>query len=690
VTVCGERILWKDLRNSNIVIFVLLLGVAAVCYLPLAHRFGFYRDDWYLIYSIVSQGTEKLSEVFAVDRPFRAPFVSFFFNLLGLNAPLYSYTGFIARIIGALSLYWIIRMVWPKATKAAWAATLLFVAYPGFLDMPTAFDFQSHFWAFALGILSIALSVRAALGGNKIVRGVTITLAAIFQLTNLLLMEYFIGIEGLRVFLLVYIFMRPSLPASHFRQWLSLQTLRNVLRGLAWSGPALLVSAGFLIWRQFFFQNQRGATDIGRMLSGILESPWLSLLWAPVNMARDLLNVIVFAWAVPVYELAFQLRLRDSLFVIGMGVLAAFLVWLIWQLRASEKQLQPEVEIQDGWGMVWVGLASAVVALLPAHLGDRQVIFQDFSRFAWPPSAGAALLLAGLWMLALHNRFRQLSLMLLIAIAAITHNANSLSYVNYTKILNSFWWQVSWRIPQIEGGTVLAANYAGQGAQEDYFVWGPANLIYYPDLAFTEGNILALSALTFNHSDVYAVLAGEKILQERRATLSLKDSANLLVLSMPTPYSCVHVLDGQHPELSEQEHLAISLLAPSSRPERILLAVTPHTPPELVFGAEPSKGWCYYYQKADLARQRGDWVEVGRLGDEVLKNNLRPSEWVEWMPFVYAYAALQREAEFERGAFVIRDNPFLREQACRHVLLDTDYAEQFPQGQLWMQDMFCW
>jgi len=30
-------------------------------------------------------------------------------------------------------------------------------------------------------------------------------------------------------------------------------------------------------------------------------------------------------------------------------------------------------------------------------------------------------------------------------------------------------------------------------------------------------------------------------------------------------------------------------------------------------------GWCYYYQKANLARQQGDWEQVIALGREAEK-----------------------------------------------------------------------
>jgi hypothetical protein len=38
-------------------------------------------------------------------------------------------------------------------------------------------------------------------------------------------------------------------------------------------------------------------------------------------------------------------------------------------------------------------------------------------------------------------------------------------------------------------------------------------------------------------------------------------------------------------------------------------------PPEHIYGEEIARGWCYYYEQADLARQVGDWERVTALGE---------------------------------------------------------------------------
>jgi hypothetical protein len=57
-----------------------------------------------------------------------------------------------------------------------------------------------------------------------------------------------------------------------------------------------------------------------------------------------------------------------------------------------------------------------------------------------------------------------------------------------------------------------------------------------------------------------------------------------------------------------------------------------------IYGPEPVHGWCYHFQKADLARQFEDWETVTRLGDEAFALNDYPNDPVERFVFIEGYA----------------------------------------------------
>jgi len=59
--------------------------------------------------------------------------------------------------------------------------------------------------------------------------------------------------------------------------------------------------------------------------------------------------------------------------------------------------------------------------------------------------------------------------------------------------------------------------------------------------------------------------------------------------------------------------------------------------PQVIFGKELDHTWCYYYEKAELARQQGDWALVAQLGDEAQRLSYVPEESLEWIPFIEGY-----------------------------------------------------
>jgi hypothetical protein len=64
--------------------------------------------------------------------------------------------------------------------------------------------------------------------------------------------------------------------------------------------------------------------------------------------------------------------------------------------------------------------------------------------------------------------------------------------------------------------------------------------------------------------------------------------------------------------------------------------------PPRMLGPEPTQTWCYYFEKADLARQEEAWDQVAKLGDQVFAIPYYPDEPSEYLPFVEAYARTGR------------------------------------------------
>jgi len=91
-----------------------LFGIAALVYLPLAAGFGFYKDDWYLIYDAHTQGAGFFHEVYRIDRPARAYVMQFFYSIFGDKVLYYHLAAWFYRSLAAAALFWALVKTWPR------------------------------------------------------------------------------------------------------------------------------------------------------------------------------------------------------------------------------------------------------------------------------------------------------------------------------------------------------------------------------------------------------------------------------------------------------------------------------------------------------------------------------------------------------------------------------------------------
>jgi len=277
-----------------------------------------------------------------------------------------------------------------------------------------------------------------------------------------------------------------------------------------------------------------------------------------------------------------------------------------------------------------------------------------------------------------------------VAVSVMTHFANAVRVAYDTKAIRNFWWQVSWRAPEIQSGTTLVAAYPGVDIQEDYFVWGPANLIYYPEKQAQTPIEIQLPAAVLSNDVVLNIMTGKgSETPERRGNFLTRNFDNILFIVQTSQDSCVRIIDGYAPELSSLDSHRTMLVAPYSQIDNVQPNGAFHTPPQGIFGAEPSHDWCYYYQRAALARQQGEWESIHNLYQEALKLGLYPNDSVEWMPFLQAYTVLGDLDKLRTLKKIIIADPYLTLETCQ-ILTDmtTDYIIN-PEVQTFINNSFC-
>jgi len=649
------------IKSNGFILSVLLLLIAGLLYLPFISKFGYYYDDWYLMYAAGAKGAMVFKTIFSVDRPLRALVMIPAYFLFGNNPLYYSLSAFLLRLLSGVFFLWILRMVWPRQRWMTFSAALLFLVYPGFLSQPNAIDYQSHLAGLSAGMLSIALTVKAIQAQNWKGKTALYFFSILLGWFYLSQIEWYIGLEFFR-FACIFILASDFLILQEFG---NLKT--RALRFVRWAYPVILVPVVYLIWRIFFFKSERGATDLNLQFGDVLSAPLSFLLNWLRTLGNDSLDVLFSAWFIPLQRMSFRVANADWLAGLGVAALVLAVAWIAFSRNPMLGDGQSGAGRKWQREVVWIGIGMILFGLLPVILVGRTVDFKSYSRYTLIASVGASLLWAvGLNAIA-NARARTALLSVLLVSASLTHYANGLMHARDTAAVRNFWWQVSWRIPQLEAGTTLVARYPAM-AEEDYFIWGPANLIYHPESAHKDYVQPAIYAALLNEETIAGVQAKEpQDFSNRRGIRTYKNYRNILILSQPTSASCVQVIDGEQVELSSAEDVRVGAIASFSETAHIQLDEAFHTPPAIPFDGEPPHGWCYFYQKATYARQLGNWDEVARLGNEARSLNLSAGDPIEWIPFLQANAHFDDLAGLNALAPFLTPDLVATTQAC-HTL----------------------
>jgi hypothetical protein len=638
------------LRKGNLVSVLMLIIISALAYLPLAAKFGYFNDDWYLMYSASAYGPNTFIDIFSVDRPGRALVMIPAYMLFGENPLYYNLSAYMFRLGGALVLLWLLDMLWPGRRMITTLMSILFLIYPGFLSQPNAIDYQSHLIGLAAALCSVALTVKAILTEKGVIKVTLHILSILLGWFYLSQMEWYIGFEFLRwacVFLL----------ASR----LGGSLLEKGKKTIQSAYPSLFVPLFFLVWRLFFFESERGATDTEVQFELFRLYPLQTTFHWIVQVVQDLFDVILSAWTIPLSQLTGYIQWWG----VGIAIVVVVLA-LLGNFRAANEQDVISSDFHFSQEALLLGLLSAAAGLLPIAMANREVMFAAFSRYSLVSSVGVSIFLVALLANLNGNILRNALIAVFILIAVLTHHANSVKYARETAAVRAFWWQVSWRVPQLEPRTTLIGYYPVGATEEDYFIWGPANLIYYPQKQSSEHLQPGLFASVLNRTTVIKVLGRERQKYDiRKNIVTYPNHRNILIFTQPSTNSCVHVINGSEPEFSSSDPDSIRVIGPYSEIERVLINEEPHVPPAVVFGTEPSHDWCYYYEKADLARQRGQWEEVLNLGEEAFEAGLAPRDNIEWMPFLQAYAQAANVERLKELAPTVTSDPYNAGQACQ-------------------------
>lgn len=638
-----------------------LLGITVMAYGLLLPWLGFYWDDWPMQWFLQALGPESFDQVWAMDRPLVGLLFQATMALFGAVPLRWHLFGLLTRWLSLLSFGWALRELWPeRRTQIRWILLLLAV-YPGFQQQAIAVIYSHYFIILAMVGISWA-SMLAALHRRR--PWLWMGLSLVCSGFGLFSMEFFIGLELVRPLLLWFGIRRyqpgtPRLKASFLRML-----------------PYALIWIAYLVWRVMYV-GFRAYQPV--LLTAFQETPFKALADLLVIMGGDLVEAVGGAWLSALIPPAIHVFGRSASLLWMTAALAGGAATGVFLLLCPEdKEEQVRWRKEALLLVAGIFLAGGWAFWIPSL--DLSLTF-PWDRFTLGWMVGVALFWSVVVDSMLPKRWMQVSLVAILLAGGIGAQVrSSVSFQRAWEAEQRLFWQLSWRMPALEPGTVLLTNEFPLDYVTDNSLTGVVNMMYADMSTGNEMPYIMYDLNTRIDHGLSGLEDGLPIEHRYRATTFYGSTSQALVVYYDPP-GCVRVvdqvLDDSSPTLPPLLHEAIHL----SRLDLIDAEADEHAVlPAQLMGPEPVQTWCYYFEHADLARQQGDWAEVVRLGEEAFRLDDRPNQAEERIPFIEGYAhmgALLRAAELTREAMAHSDG--VRRPLCHawdRIRMDVDLNEE--------------
>jgi hypothetical protein len=587
---------------------LILLGVAILAYGLLIPQLGFYWDDMPMSWIRYELGPEAMTRYFSTNRPVWGLLYQLTTRLIP-QVPAYWQTfALLWRWLGAVAVWGIVRELWKDKPRFALSVALLFLLYPGFNQQWGSYLYSHFFIVIFFYFYSIYLSLKHR----------TIS-ALIFSALNLWMMEYFFPLEFARVGF-IWTSLRDEYPNPRDR-------VKPTLK--LWT-PYLLVFALAVFSRLFIFNNQIYGFGL---MSQLKSAPLATLLLLFQSVFKSLWTVTVAAWLqifAAINPSAHGVR-TITLYVIVTLLTFAVAIFFLWKGN-EERESKQESFYTIGLGLFLLPFAGAPFW----STGLSISLAHPASRFTLPFMFAVCLIIVGLIYLINLPQVRYGLLALLIGLSAGRQFLWSTDYLRDWQAQKNLFWQMTWRAPGLKPNTLILMNEE-LSFYADNSISAPLNWIYAPEnhsdqidyVLFYPTNRLdhSLPALKKDIPIQYDYIAGR-----------FTGNTSQVVAFYYDPPACLRLLepdiDSNNRFIRDDSHMREA--SALSNPEQILASSNAVMP--AIYRPEPTHAWCYYFEKADLARQLGNWKEVAQLGDTAFKLDDHPNNPVERFVFIEGYA----------------------------------------------------
>ncbi|MDD5367698.1 MAG: hypothetical protein PHQ40_01320 [Anaerolineaceae bacterium] len=603
---------------------LVLLGIGLISYGIQVFHMGFYWDDWQAVFLSRVRDRSVLWDYFAYDRPFSAWTYVVTFPFLGIKPYLWQITTLIFRWGGVLCTYGVLAAIWPsRGWITRWVCAILMV-YPGFTMQSISVAFNQHFLTYAIFSISL-LSMVWAVRFRRF-SGFWLGIALLTGLAHAFTMEYFVGLELLRPIILWLLLAKPDEKFT-----------KTVLRVFLWWLPFILAIGIFTFWRVFYYPTH-AATPVRNtpsVLINLMSAPGTAISNLVGSILADSVYLIFDSWQKVIQDTSQVLFARATIIAIILGAMCTFT--FVFYLRWAKIQ-NPGGESNAHFyrQAVLISLVALVFGGLPVWLTARLITVGKWSsRFSLAPMLGAIVLVV-LFVVSMIRTPKQRTgfLAVLLCLSIVTQVRTTDRYRRDWDNQRNYYWQLFWRAPGLKPGTAVFSREIPSNLLADYSAGYALNVIYGGDALTSQAQYWFMTPRDVGRA--IPNLAPRNPVHYTIRNLQFEgNTSDMIVLVFHPSGGCLRVLDSPYTRDPILDQPTVDLI-PFSNTNQILIQPGSGSSRAEIFGAEPAHTWCYYYQKADLARQVGDWKTVGDLMNQAQEKHLAPLDGSEWLPWMDA------------------------------------------------------
>ena len=617
-------------KKQKIIPPILILLFTFAAHIPLITQLGFYWDDWVMLYFKVTRGAEGFATAFDSDRPF----LSYLYQLTSYlpNNPLvWQFLTVLARGTVAIAFWWLLDQIWPKQKKETTIIAILLAVYPGFKQMPIVYVWLNGLILLLAYILSFPLMLKSIETQNK-KRKITLLILSLLSYTFCIVStEYYVGLELSRGAILYLYFAEKG----KFQNKTTKEKIKTVF--IYWL-PYIVIMGVFMIWRVFIFRFP-GYQPV--LLEQASNFPVKAVLDIFGRMIEDAYTASFGAWGEFIKfpnHLDFATTSGKVFWLaVVVSFVAAYTILHILQRNSSEDEKRKTKWCYQAMGLgLFMILCPGFpfwVTYLPIRLSF------PFDRFLVAFMFGSCIFMVGfIFCIMKTETCANFALVGLIAFAIGGNIMNANSFRRDWDNQFNFISQLTARIPSLKAPTLLISDNNPLSFESDNSMTGMVNIAFKPGEDFDE-DTLPYSVMLFSprYQSIEHFEETDYKAFDFRGLIFNTLNENVVVYHYSPP-SCLRVIDPEiHADLDIFPSNYYDFIPLSNPKEQIVSdGVSSSFIFDEVFKQQPVQNWCYWFQKAELARQMEDWNTIVEIGDKVLPTMIAADK-TEYFVFAEAY-----------------------------------------------------